>query len=71
MSERKLKPCPFCGGAPETITFGECYQGMVACQNCSAKIGRMNLADAIKAWEKRVDILADKKPDRKAVKADG
>lgn len=42
MSEKELKPCPFCGGEAflkygKSTTFGT-FEALVFCKNCSASV---------------------------------
>ena len=52
----KHKPCPFCGGQPNTIRL---YAGIgiidetVSCNNCGARISRESEKEAVDAWNKR------------------
>ena len=54
MSE-ELKPCPFCGGPADVMTFGEKNQYCtISCCACHAKINRNGKAIAIRDWNTRV-----------------
>ena len=70
MSERTLKPCPFCGGKPMLNITGhsEGYVDkngvqqytlslqVVQCMNCGCEIyPHEKLDDAIEAWNRRVE----------------
>lgn len=53
--EKKLKPCPFCGGKGE-IREESSYVGsyVVKCSDCGSGTWIMSKNDAIKCWNKRV-----------------
>lgn len=67
MSEKKLKPCPFCGGKaeiihsePSTARFNEgAIHSAVACFNINCrvmpypKLWEVNEVEAVKAWNTR------------------
>ena len=73
----KLKPCPFCGSKaiiniipPHThkiATFMPDYGGgaFVECTNCSCGIAASNRAEAVEAWNTRVDTTIRKGHDGK------
>lgn len=52
----KLKPCPFCGNKPvfneDKFKYGVVYS--VYCEECCAEIARFEEAEAIEAWNRRV-----------------
>lgn len=51
----ELKPCPFCGGEARLYNPLESTMHFVYCNNCSAQ-GRGNTkAEAIEAWNRRVE----------------
>ena len=55
-----LKPCPFCGEAPELlideITEGE-RRYLLHCENCDGMIERWfdNAGDSVTAWNRRAN----------------
>ena len=61
----ELKPCPFCGGTPayytpeEMLDYDMRFNGVtcyyIACGACGASIGEKHEADAVAAWNRRVD----------------
>ena len=54
MTDKKLNPCPFCGGEAKIVRFyGHCYQ-TVGCRKCDVQINRDTKKQAIAAWNKRV-----------------
>lgn len=61
MSE--LKPCPFCGGSdikcflfdPFDGYQGDCSSYIVECKECGAEMQKRHKAEAINAWNRRVD----------------
>jgi hypothetical protein len=55
MSNKKLKRCPFCNGEAKVaeLKFG---LNAVYCDSCGAKITAFYMGNAIKAWNKRVDV---------------
>ena len=55
MSEKNLKPCPFCGSKDVSIShvYGSLYQGY--CDNCTGEgPWRNSRRGAIAAWNRRV-----------------
>ena len=56
----ELLPCPFCGGAASVRLFYGCRYG-VYCDCCDARVGGLynERAEAIKAWNRRVDHDSD------------
>ncbi len=55
MSNKKLKPCPFCNGKAilEESKFGFNH---ISCESCGARITAFYKGDLIKSWNKRVDV---------------
>jgi len=54
MSEKNLKPCPFCGSKDVSIShvYGSLYQGY--CDNCTGEgPWRNSRRGAIAAWNRR------------------
>lgn len=54
----ELKPCPFCGGIPQTSSDGGCKNFVVFCSTCPAKVviykwGEESQQESIKAWNTR------------------
>ena len=67
MSNKELKPCPFCNGKAmvEESKFGFNH---ISCESCGARIASLYLPDAIKAWNKRVDVANTNKCCEKSCK---
>lgn len=61
IDEKKLKPCPFCGGEVYTYTDEDWYwKWKVECQGCGCDLGYYETeAEATEAWNKRVEPPAD------------
>ncbi len=60
MSNKELKPCPFCGGKAKLWTAKDSFDSNgwyseVTCQHCNARTTG-NEDEAIDAWNKRVDV---------------
>lgn len=55
MSNKKIKPCPFCGGKAivEKSKFG---LNVIHCESCEARITAFYMGDLIKAWNRRGDV---------------
>lgn len=52
--EKKLKPCPFCGGKPRIIRIGHTKVHYIECAECRAKTKQAESKDsAIEAWNRR------------------
>lgn len=60
-AERKLKPCPFCGGAKIDIrTDDDGVSWYTFCNDCGVMCGySMTKDDAINAWNERADAPAN------------
>ena len=57
MSDKELKPCPFCGGKAilEESIFG---LNAIHCESCDGMMTALHIDDLIKAWNTRVDNVA-------------
>lgn len=58
MSDKKLKPCPFCDGEAKLEEMG--YPHHVYCKECGARVPGVGFGpdgerDAIKKWNRRVN----------------
>jgi Lar family restriction alleviation protein len=64
MSELKLLPCPFCGGAA-TVGASEYYDGAntfyIYCASCGVQqmTTKIRTDEAIAAWNRRADHIRD------------
>jgi len=48
----KLKPCPFCGGAPELVEFNHSLF-LVDCRDCGARVTGGTADEAGETWNRR------------------
>lgn len=57
MSDKELKPCPFCGGKAilEESKFG---LNVISCESCEETMQALHVDNLIKAWNTRVDNVA-------------
>ena len=52
--EKKLKPCPFCGGKPRFIRIAQTRYCYIDCSACGAKTKQIKGEDlTIEAWNRR------------------
>lgn len=65
MTERELKPCPFCGNVGLDFSEGSTFRWMIAdCQHCGGSAGETRMGDsweeseerAIAAWNRRASL---------------
>ena len=55
MSNKELKPCPFCGGEADIERTSELHY--ISCKNCYVDTRVYgSKAEAIKAWNERIDV---------------
>lgn len=71
--EIKLKPCPFCGGAPQGVKYeyalgalGKAYKYTVLCTSCFSMSGRHpSETEAVTAWNERSGTESGMSNDQK------
>lgn len=75
MKDKELLDCPFCGGKPKLMHRKNdnwdigcesnllCYGWICTEENCDCKDGYGNKAEAIKAWNTRVDTRPSQEAD--------
>lgn len=55
MTDKKLKPCPFCGGEAEVLAYINYY---VYCSNCGVSTkGYGKEIKAVKTWNARTNTI--------------
>ncbi len=59
-SNKKLKPCPFCGDKAEVLLDSLAFtKGLtffkVKCRFCGAKITRLTKPEVVEAWNRRTN----------------
>lgn len=70
MTDKKLKPCPFCGGEAKVRNF---ISGRdVHCKNCYASVKILDSKEeAIKAWNTRTNMIPVDNGENYEVRNDG
>lgn len=66
MKPEKLKPCPFCGGEGEFVTYEHVNRTVVFCKKCNVGtcLGYRK-SDAARVWSRRVPaVLSDEAWER-------
>ena len=68
MSNKELRPCPFCNGE---VIVKESKSGfsVICCHSCGARTIALYMDDAIKAWNSRSNIETFEKEYQKAIDA--
>lgn len=57
MSNKKLLPCPFCGGEAFIYYSGSQFQfGEVVCKECESHSDRKRVDEAVEVWNTRVPM---------------